>query len=134
MTDWGGVVVVTTPRLVLRTFRPDDLPLYAQLNADPLVYEWLGGEPMSRENSDDIAAWAQDLFAAEASACLRSSGEPTACSWGCAACTTRSPTPTTSRWPSGWPAGTGAPATPPKPPLAGSTSASAGSGSLESSP
>lgn len=65
MTDWDGTVISTTERLVLRTFREDDLPLYAALNADPLVYATLGGEPLSREHSDDIAAWAQRLYAAE---------------------------------------------------------------------
>ena len=36
-------MVLTTSRLRLRTFRPDDLPLYAALNADPEVVEFLGG-------------------------------------------------------------------------------------------
>jgi RimJ/RimL family protein N-acetyltransferase len=65
MTDWDGELVAATPRLVLRTFRRDDLPLYGALNADPEVYAWLGGSPLTREESDDIAAWAQGLFAAE---------------------------------------------------------------------
>jgi RimJ/RimL family protein N-acetyltransferase len=64
MVDWDGVVVVTTPRLLLRTFRRDDLPLYAALNADPEVAEYLGG-PLTREQSDDIAAWAQEVHAEE---------------------------------------------------------------------
>jgi RimJ/RimL family protein N-acetyltransferase len=64
MVDWDGAVIATTPRLVLRTFRRDDLPLYAALNADPEVVRWLGG-PLTREDSDDIAAWAQELYAAE---------------------------------------------------------------------
>jgi RimJ/RimL family protein N-acetyltransferase len=57
--------VVTTPRLVLRTFRRDDLSAYAALNADPKVYVQLGGEPLSREHSDEIAAWAQQCYEAE---------------------------------------------------------------------
>ncbi|MFZ0323569.1 MAG: GNAT family N-acetyltransferase [Actinomycetes bacterium] len=65
MTHWDGTEITVTPRLILRTFRADDLPLYAALNADPEVYAFLGGEPLSREDSDDIAAWAQDLFASE---------------------------------------------------------------------
>ena len=63
MVDWAGTVVTTTPRLVLRAFREDDLPLYAALNADPAVVRYLGGSPLRREYSDDIAAWAQESFA-----------------------------------------------------------------------
>ena len=37
MVEWDGTVVLTTPRLLLRTFRRDGLPRYAALNADP---EW----------------------------------------------------------------------------------------------
>ena len=62
MVDWAGTVVATTPRLVLRTFRADDLPLYAELNADPLVVRHLGGRPFTREYSDSIAEWAQESF------------------------------------------------------------------------
>jgi RimJ/RimL family protein N-acetyltransferase len=58
---WGGTVVLETPRLSLRTFREDDLPLYAALNADPVVTRFLGG-PVSSEDSDGIAEWAQELF------------------------------------------------------------------------
>jgi RimJ/RimL family protein N-acetyltransferase len=65
MTDWDGVVIATTARLVLRTFTTDDLPLYADLNAHPAVYPMLSGEPLTRDESDEIAAWAQDVFAAE---------------------------------------------------------------------
>jgi len=64
MVEWDGMVVLTTPRLLLRTFRRDDLPLYAALNADPEVARWLGG-PLTREDSDDIAAWAQECYARE---------------------------------------------------------------------
>src|SRR5512132_984107 len=64
MVGWDGTRILTTPRLVLRTFRREDLPRYASLNADPEVARWLGG-PLSREDSDDIAAWANELFAAE---------------------------------------------------------------------
>jgi RimJ/RimL family protein N-acetyltransferase len=65
MVDWDGTVVLTTPRLLLRTFRRDDLPLYAALNAHPEVVRHLGGVPLSREHSDSIAAWAQELYARE---------------------------------------------------------------------
>jgi RimJ/RimL family protein N-acetyltransferase/trans-aconitate methyltransferase len=64
VVEWSGTVVLTTPRLLLRTFRRDDLPLYAALNADPEVARYLGG-PLSREDSDDIAAWAQECYARE---------------------------------------------------------------------
>ena len=38
MVEWNGTVVLTTPRLVLRTFRRDDLPEYAALYAHPEVF------------------------------------------------------------------------------------------------
>ena len=65
MVDWDGTVIATTPRLILRTFRQDDLPAYAALNAQPEVVRWLGGEPLTREHSDSIAEWAQELYAEE---------------------------------------------------------------------
>jgi len=65
MVRWDGTVVVTTPRLLLRTFRRDDLPLYAALNADPKVYEHLGGQPLTRQFSDEIAEWAQECHETE---------------------------------------------------------------------
>jgi RimJ/RimL family protein N-acetyltransferase len=64
MVEWSGTVALTTPRLLLRTFRRDDLPLYAALNADPDVVRYLEG-PLAREDSDDIAAWAQECYARE---------------------------------------------------------------------
>src|SRR4051812_39977284 len=65
MSDiWHGEVALTTPRLLLRAYKADDLPLYAALNADPEVAQYLGG-PISREESDDIADWAQALHSAE---------------------------------------------------------------------
>jgi RimJ/RimL family protein N-acetyltransferase len=64
MVEWNGTVVVTTPRLLLRTFRPGDLPLYAALNADPEVARYLGG-PLTREHSDEIAEWAQERYEKE---------------------------------------------------------------------
>jgi RimJ/RimL family protein N-acetyltransferase len=64
MVEWDGTVVLTTPRLRLRTFRPDDLPLYAAMNADPEVVRFLGG-PLSRDESDAIAEYAQGLHARE---------------------------------------------------------------------
>lgn len=64
MVDWDGTDIMRTPRLLLRTFTRADLPLYAALNADPMVAEWLGGA-LSREASDDIAEWAQERWAQE---------------------------------------------------------------------
>lgn len=65
MTAWDGEVVLRTARLVLRTFALGDLPAYHALNADPAVYRWLGGAPLPRERSDAIAAWANDVWAAD---------------------------------------------------------------------
>lgn len=65
MTRWDGTVVLTTPRLVLRTYLREDLPLFAALNADPEVMKTLGGEALTRKHSDEIAEWAQQRFAAE---------------------------------------------------------------------
>jgi RimJ/RimL family protein N-acetyltransferase len=59
-----ATVALTTPRLVLRPFRADDLPVYAALNADAEVVEFLGG-PLTRDGSDGIATWANGLFEAE---------------------------------------------------------------------
>lgn len=59
-----GVVVLTTDRLTLRTFRSNDLPLYAALNADPEVTQYLGG-PASRGYSDEIAEWANECYATD---------------------------------------------------------------------
>jgi len=65
MVPWDGTVVVTTERLLLRTYTRADLPLYAALNADPDVYRHLSGSPLTRENSDDIAEWAQECYETE---------------------------------------------------------------------
>jgi RimJ/RimL family protein N-acetyltransferase len=61
---WHGEVALTTARLLLRAYRVDDLPRYAALNADPEVAKHLGG-PITRDESDDIADWAQALHSAE---------------------------------------------------------------------
>ena len=66
MAHWDGTTVVTTPRLLLGTYRRDDLPAFAALNADPLVYEQLGGEPLSPEHSNGIAEWAEECFEKDA--------------------------------------------------------------------
>jgi RimJ/RimL family protein N-acetyltransferase len=41
-----------------------EFPLILSINADPEVVRYLGG-PLAREDSDDIAAWAQELYAKE---------------------------------------------------------------------
>lgn len=65
MQPWQGVVVGTTPRLLLRTYRRTDLPAFAALNADPDVVEHLGGRPLTRRNSDRIAEWAEECWATQ---------------------------------------------------------------------
>jgi RimJ/RimL family protein N-acetyltransferase len=65
MATWDGTVLLTTERLLLRTFRLDDLPVYAALNADPEVVEFLGGVPLTAQDSDETAEWAQELHARE---------------------------------------------------------------------
>jgi RimJ/RimL family protein N-acetyltransferase len=65
MLEWNGIVVLTTPRLLLRTFRRDDLAHYAALNADLEVVRYLGGVPMTQEGSDQMADWAQERHAQE---------------------------------------------------------------------
>jgi RimJ/RimL family protein N-acetyltransferase len=69
LVEWQGTVILTTPRLVLRTFRADDLPPYAALNADPEVMRYLGG-PMTSEASDEMATWAQQRHAREGTGLL----------------------------------------------------------------
>ena len=64
MVDWDGTEILRTPRLLLRTFLEADLPLYAELNAQPQVAEMLGG-PLTRAESDDIAEWAQERWEKE---------------------------------------------------------------------
>ena len=53
-----------TERLLLRPFRPPDLPLYAELNADMRVAQWLSG-PLTRAESDDIARWANERWSTD---------------------------------------------------------------------
>jgi RimJ/RimL family protein N-acetyltransferase len=65
MVHWDGTIVLRTPRLLLRTFRRDDLSHYAALNADPEVVRYLGGVPLTRRHSDEIAEWAQQCYSDE---------------------------------------------------------------------
>ncbi len=64
MDVWDGIVVAETPRLLLRTFRVDDLPAYAALHADPAVMQTLGGVLLDREESDGLAVWHQGRYEA----------------------------------------------------------------------
>jgi hypothetical protein len=120
MVEWSGMVVLTTPWLLLRTFRRDDLPQCAALNADPEVARYLGG-PLTREDSDDIAAWAQECYAREGLGLLAVERREDGASWACVACITRSRIPMMSRWPGGWTGSTRAGGTPPRPRPAGWT-------------
>jgi RimJ/RimL family protein N-acetyltransferase len=65
MVDWNGDVVLTTDRLALRTYRESDLEPFAALNADPEVVRTLGGEPLTRQHSDEIAEWAHECYDSE---------------------------------------------------------------------
>lgn len=61
--DWSGATVLTTDRLLLRTWRQDDLPAFAALNQDLAVMEFLGAQPLPRQESDAIAEYANQLWA-----------------------------------------------------------------------
>ena len=52
---------LTTPRLLLRPWRDDDLPAYAAMNADPRVMEFFHST-FSRAQSDASAARIRDHF------------------------------------------------------------------------
>ncbi len=56
-------LVLETDRLILRPFRERDLAVYAEINADPAVVEFLGGVPLSRAVSDEQATGANQCFA-----------------------------------------------------------------------
>jgi RimJ/RimL family protein N-acetyltransferase len=45
---------VETARLVLRTWRPEDRPPFAEINADPEVTEYVAARPLSQEESDAL--------------------------------------------------------------------------------
>ncbi|GAA2759935.1 GNAT family N-acetyltransferase [Actinopolymorpha rutila] len=70
---------LTTPRLILRTWRAEDRPAFSALNADPMVMEHIMGTPMSQAESDQLAERIEEhwqkrgygLYAVE----LRSTGE-----------------------------------------------------------
>lgn len=56
-----GEVLLTTQRLVLRSWRPDDLPTFADLNADPEVMRYLG-DALSTEQATGLADGIQERF------------------------------------------------------------------------
>jgi RimJ/RimL family protein N-acetyltransferase len=41
------VIIVETPRLLLRRWRPEDVPAMAEINADPDVMRWIGDGSVS---------------------------------------------------------------------------------------
>jgi RimJ/RimL family protein N-acetyltransferase len=45
------IPILTTERLTLRPFHAGDWDAYAELNADPAVRQWLGGNLLTREQS-----------------------------------------------------------------------------------
>lgn len=56
-----GEVLLTTPRLLLRSWRSDDLPAFAEHNADPEVMRYLG-HVLTGAQSEELASDIQDLF------------------------------------------------------------------------
>lgn len=60
----------TTERLLLHPFRDEDLPAWAELNADPEVTRYLGGKPLTRAETDKIAAAVNKRYLAKGSGFL----------------------------------------------------------------
>jgi RimJ/RimL family protein N-acetyltransferase len=52
----------TTERLLLRPYRDEDRPAFAEINADPEVMKYLGGVPLTREQSDAITEGVNSTF------------------------------------------------------------------------
>ncbi len=65
MNPTDGSPVLETGRLLLRPFQERDLALYAEINADPAVVEFLGNVPLSRAESDEQALGANHCFASQ---------------------------------------------------------------------
>lgn len=59
--DRTGELLLTTPRLFLRTWRPEDLPTFAALNADPEVMRYLGN-PLTTQQAEEFASQLQERF------------------------------------------------------------------------
>ncbi|NEA32723.1 GNAT family N-acetyltransferase [Streptomyces sp. SID13031] len=55
----------TTDRLYLRPFRDEDLPAWADLNTDPEVMRYLGGKPLTRAETDEIASAVNSRYEAD---------------------------------------------------------------------
>ncbi len=56
-----GEVLLTTPRLILRSWRQDDLTTFAALNADPEVMRYLG-DILTTEQATELAEAIQQRF------------------------------------------------------------------------
>jgi RimJ/RimL family protein N-acetyltransferase len=56
-----GRIILTTPRLILRNWRPDDLDPYAAMAADPEVMRWLGGTRSRTKTLSELEGSAHDL-------------------------------------------------------------------------
>lgn len=56
-----GEILLTTPRLILRSWRPDDLATFAALNADQEVMRYLGNV-LSTEQATELADAIQERF------------------------------------------------------------------------
>lgn len=52
---------IVTPRLILRPWRPDDLPSFAEQNADPVVMQYITGV-LTKEESDAYVQRATSHF------------------------------------------------------------------------
>ena len=59
--DRPGEVLLTTPRLILRSWREDDLPAFVAINADPEVMSYLGNV-LTTEQAHQLADDIQELF------------------------------------------------------------------------
>jgi RimJ/RimL family protein N-acetyltransferase len=54
-----------TDRLLLRPYREEDLPAFAEINADPEVMKYLGGVPLTQQQSDEITEGVNNNFVAD---------------------------------------------------------------------
>ncbi|AOA59018.1 GNAT family N-acetyltransferase [Acinetobacter larvae] len=55
---------ISSPRLILRAWQRDDLPIFAAMNNDPKVMQYFP-KPLSRSESDALAALAQSFIATQ---------------------------------------------------------------------
>lgn len=61
-TGTGGDIRIVTERLILRRWRPSDLPAFAALNSDPQVMQWLGSGPMDEAAAQTYVARCETHF------------------------------------------------------------------------